>query len=85
MSDINTELPPMISGFGDDKLFAECTKSDKNGHSLELGISEDDKIITIGGRQIAGVGGGNMVVLPGLTSTWWDIARAQAEGKTVYL
>lgn len=85
MSDINTELPPMISGFGDDKLFAECTKSDKNGHSLELGISEDDKIITIGGRQIAGVGGGNMVVLDGITSTWWDIARAQAEGKTVYL
>ena len=85
MSDINNELPRMIDGFGDDKLFAECTKSDKNGHSLELGISEDDKIITIGGRQIAGVGGGNMVVLDGITSTWWDIARAQAEGKTVYL
>lgn len=85
MSDINNELPSMIDRFGDDKLFAECTKSDKNGHSLELGISEDDKIITIGGRPIAGVGGGNMVVLPGLMSTWWDIARAQAEGKTVYL
>lgn len=85
MSEKTNELPRMISGFGDDKLFAECTKSDKNGNSLELGISEDNKIVTIGGREIAGVGGGNMVVLDGITSTWWDIARAQAEGKTVYL
>lgn len=85
MSEKTNELPRMIKGFGDDKLFAECTKSDKNGNSLELGISEDNKIVTIGGREIAGVGGGNMVVLDGITSTWWDIARAQAEGKTVYL
>lgn len=85
MSENTNELPRMIDGFGDDKLFAECTKSDKNGNSLELGISEDNKIVTIGGREIAGVGGGNMVVLDGITSTWWDIARAQAEGKTVYL
>lgn len=85
MSENTSGIPKMISGFGTDvKLFAACADADKNGHSLELGINQG-KVTTIGGLPVAGVGGGNMTVLPGMTSTWWDIARAQVEGKTVYL
>lgn len=84
MSDVHSDIPEMIANFGSSKIFSERTNADVNGASLELGINQG-KVTTIGGLPVAGVGGGNMVVLHGMTSTWWDIARAQAEGKTVYL
>lgn len=42
-------------------IHAEKADTDVNGESLTLGFDEDGKIVTIGGKEIAGTGGSGLV------------------------
>ena len=55
--------PKMFTTWDGLKIHAEKADKDVNGNSLELGIS-DNKIVSIGGKAVAGAGGGGGADLP---------------------
>jgi len=50
-----------VTGIGSLPLHAAKADTDANGNSLSLGLDAEDKIVSIGGKEIAGTGGSGLI------------------------